>query len=565
MKPSRLRALSGLMAALLIGPLAGSVHAQAPREIVIGVIYPMSGNLAQLGIDSVTAIRMATDIYNGRSELNLPSARKTTDGHARSQGRQDPPDRRRPPGQARAGPGRGRAADHPGEGHALLGCVHSSVTATASQVAERYGDPVHERRVVLARPDRARLQVVLPHLAPRRALQPGDVRLLSATSRRSAASSSRRSASPTRTRSSAPTAARCRTELAKKDGYEVVADMQYRARADRRSSRDPAPEGGQPRRLDADVLPHGRHPLRATEQGARLQPEDDHGPERRARGRPGLRPGRAGKDAEGTMSRGALQRWTWSTSGRLAVGSTRSTRSGQPGQPDLYDGPGPLRHRHSSTLLDAINRAGSTDPEAIRKALVATNIPGDQLIMTWDGRQVRRDGSEHRRQGASSCSSRSGKYYTIYPFDLGHAPTWSTRSRRGRTASSPPGRRRADRRAPPAGHRRRRAHGLRLRPDRRRSLAHLRADGDRQLRPRRVPDGRHVREPSSAWALGRLDPLVVAPRRRRLLGGARLARPITASSAGSSTPRCWPRSSPPSGSRCSCAAAAQFASGASTS
>ena len=80
MKPSRLRARSGLLAALLIGSLAGSVHAQAPREIVIGVMYPMSGNLAQLGIDSVTAIRMATDIYNGRSELNLPSARKSTDG-----------------------------------------------------------------------------------------------------------------------------------------------------------------------------------------------------------------------------------------------------------------------------------------------------------------------------------------------------------------------------------------------------------------------------------------------------------------------------------------------------
>jgi ABC-type branched-subunit amino acid transport system substrate-binding protein len=40
-------------------------RAQAPQEIVIGVIYPLSGNLAQIGIDSVTAIRVATEIFNG--------------------------------------------------------------------------------------------------------------------------------------------------------------------------------------------------------------------------------------------------------------------------------------------------------------------------------------------------------------------------------------------------------------------------------------------------------------------------------------------------------------------
>jgi len=36
-------------------------------------------------------------------------------------------------------------------------------------------------------------------------------------------------------------------------------------------------------------------------------------------------------------------------------------------------------------LADAINRAGATNPEAIREALLETNIPGDKLIMPWDG------------------------------------------------------------------------------------------------------------------------------------------------------------------------------------
>ena len=51
---------------------------------------------------------------------------------------------------------------------------------------------------------------------------------------------------------------------------------------------------------------------------------------------------------------------------------------------DLYDFPA-RSFTGFMTLLDAINRAGSTDPEAIRQALIATNIPGDQLIMTWEG------------------------------------------------------------------------------------------------------------------------------------------------------------------------------------
>jgi len=37
------------------------------------------------------------------------------------------------------------------------------------------------------------------------------------------------------------------------------------------------------------------------------------------------------------------------------------------------------------TLVDAINRAGSTEPAAIQKALKETNLPADQLLMPWAG------------------------------------------------------------------------------------------------------------------------------------------------------------------------------------
>ncbi len=49
-------------------------------------------------------------------------------------------------------------------------------------------------------------------------------------------------------------------------------------------------------------------------------------------------------------------------------------------------------------LADAINRAGSTKPEDIRTALMATDVPGDQTIMPWRGIQLRRDRPKRRRR-----------------------------------------------------------------------------------------------------------------------------------------------------------------------
>ena len=58
------------------------------------------------------------------------------------------------------------------------------------------------------------------------------------------------------------------------------------------------------------------------------------------------------------------------------------------------------------TLADAINRAGSTEPEAIRKALVATNIPGNKLIMPWKGIKFDATGPEHAGQRHPGAGAR---------------------------------------------------------------------------------------------------------------------------------------------------------------
>jgi branched-chain amino acid transport system substrate-binding protein len=84
------------------------------------------------------------------------------------------------------------------------------------------------------------------------------------------------------------------------------------------------------------------------------------------------------------------------------------------------------------TLADAINRAGSTKPEAIQKALRETNIPPDQLIMPWAGVKFD-DGGQNTGVKAILQQIQGGEYHTVYPFDVATAevvyplPKWSER------------------------------------------------------------------------------------------------------------------------------------------
>jgi branched-chain amino acid transport system substrate-binding protein len=68
-------------------------------------------------------------------------------------------------------------------------------------------------------------------------------------------------------------------------------------------------------------------------------------------------------------------------------------------------------------LADAINRAGSTNPEAIRKSLVATDIPGKNLIMPWKGVKFDATGQNTLGQGIL-VQIVDGKYNTVWPFNL---------------------------------------------------------------------------------------------------------------------------------------------------
>jgi branched-chain amino acid transport system substrate-binding protein len=84
-------------------------------------------------------------------------------------------------------------------------------------------------------------------------------------------------------------------------------------------------------------------------------------------------------------------------------------------------------------LADAINRAGSTEPEAVRQALLATDIPAEQIIMPWDGVKFDPQTGQNTLGRGIIVQAQEGQYWTVWPFELATKeiiwpmPSWSER------------------------------------------------------------------------------------------------------------------------------------------
>ena len=119
--------------------LQGVAWAQAPKEVTIGVIYPMSGSSAQIGIDARNAFETALDIINNDHPFDLVAAKGA--GLSALGGAKIKlvfADHQADPQKGRAEAERLITQD---KVSAIIGCYHSSVSATVSVVAERYGVP----------------------------------------------------------------------------------------------------------------------------------------------------------------------------------------------------------------------------------------------------------------------------------------------------------------------------------------------------------------------------------------------------------------------------------------
>jgi branched-chain amino acid transport system substrate-binding protein len=219
-------------------------------------------------------------------------------------------------------------------------------------------------------------------------------------------------------------------ELAKKYGYEVLVKMAYRNRT---TSLDA--EVGKVKAANPDVFMPTSYTTDAVLY-VKTSRTLDYNPKMLIAQNAGwIDPAfvqEMGKEAEGHLSRSPFALDLAPKKPLIAqVNALFKQQKDNPGGRDLSEAPA-RGFTGFMTLLDAINRARSVAPDDIRKALVATNLPPEQLLMPWTGVRFDEKG-QNSGVRAIMIQMQGGVYKTVYPFELASVdiiypiPAWKDR------------------------------------------------------------------------------------------------------------------------------------------
>ena len=390
---------------------AGIGPARAADDVVIGALYPMTGPSAQVGNDAKAAMETAADIINGHHDI--PMILGKGGGLSNLGGahiRLIFADHQGDPQKARAEAERLITQEHV---VALIGSYQSATAATISQVADRYQIPFMSA------------ENSSPSLSQRGLkwffrTSPHDIMFTQAMFdffRDIGAKTGRPVKSVVLFHEDTifgTDSANAQKQMAEAAGIKVAADIRYRGNSPSLSA-----EVQQIKAADADVimpssytsdailLLRGLHDVGYTPKAIMAQ---SAGFVEQAFIEA------VGPLAEGVMSRSAFALDAAKARPAIpAVNALFRARSNK----DLNDTTG-REIIALMVLADAINRAGSTDPEKLRQALIATDIPGNQTIMPWKG--IKFDATGQNIEATPVIQQiKGGVYHTIYPFDVAAA------------------------------------------------------------------------------------------------------------------------------------------------
>jgi branched-chain amino acid transport system substrate-binding protein len=398
---SRRNVLLGATASAALLPV---VARGQTSEVVIGVIYPLSGASAQIGVDAQKAFETAAEIINKNFDFDLPLARgEGLPGLGGAKVRPVFADHQADPQKGRAEAERLITQE---KVCAVIGTYQSSVAVTVSQVCERYGIPfmsadnsspsLHRRGLKFyfrASPHDEMYSKAMFDFFDAMKKKGTKIETLSLFHEDTIYGTDSGNA---------------QTKLANERGYKIVSDIKYRANSPSLSA-----EVQQLKAANADVL----MPSSYTTDGILLV---------KTMGELGYKPpaivaqdaGFAEKalyDAVGDKLEGVISRGTFSldlAAKRPMVGKINDMFKEKSGK-DLND----YSSRQFMALIlmaDAINRAKSTDGEKIRDALAATDIPGEQTIMPW--KRVKYDEmGQNNDADPVLLQYVGGKFVTIFP------------------------------------------------------------------------------------------------------------------------------------------------------
>ena len=424
--PMQFKKVLSILSLALLATLPFGRAASAADEVVIGVLYPLSGPVAQVGIDAVAALETAVEIINEQSDLNLPLAKgKGLPNLGGAKIRLVVADHQ---GKPDIGQGEAERMITQEGVHALYGAYYSSVTAAGSQVAERHQIPwVNGESTspkLTARGFKWFFRTT-PHDGEFTQLmfefmddfknkvgkQLQTVAILHEDTLWGTDSGT------------------VQNQMAKDKGYKVVQKIAYRAKTTSLTS-----EVQILKAANADVFLPSSYTSDAM-LFMRTAKDLDYNPKLLVAQNAGYTDptfiATLGSDAEGVITRSPFN-MDLAKSIPLITQVNEAFKKHSNGR-DLSDVP-VRAFTGFMVLADAINRAGSTDPEKIREALVATDMPADQLIVPWKGIKFGADGQNQLVRGIL-MQVQNGQYCTVYPFELASCelvypmPTWQEKAK----------------------------------------------------------------------------------------------------------------------------------------
>src|SRR4051812_13210956 len=367
---TRRNVLLGATAVAALAPIASRAQTS---EVVIGVLYPLSGASAQQGVDAQKAYEAALEVINKNHEFDLPMAKgEGLSGLGGAKIRLIYADHQGDPQKGRAEAERLITQD---KVCAIVGTYQSSVAVTVSQTCERYQIPFMSA-------DNSSPSLHTRGLKFFFRAAPHDEMFTKAMFDFYDALKKKGTKIETLALFHEDTifgtdSANAQTKLANERGYKIVADIKYRSNTPSLSA-----EVQQLKVANADVL----MPSSYTTDGILLvktMAELGYKPNAIVAQAAGFSE-KALYDAVGDKLDGVITRGSFSldlAAKRPMVGAINALFKEKSGK-DLNDN----TSREFIALIilaDAINRAKSTNGEKIRAALAATDIPGEQTIMPW--------------------------------------------------------------------------------------------------------------------------------------------------------------------------------------
>ena len=395
----------------------------AAEDVKIGVLYPLTGPVAQVGKDAVSAVKTALDIIN--NSHNIPGMPLAKDAGLKGLGggkisivvgdHGGKPD---------VGVGETEKMLNSDKVHAMFGAYYSSVTGAASQVSERAGIPWVNGESTSPKLTTRGFKYffrVTPHDGEFTQLMFEFMNDFNSKNNNKLKTVGIIHEDTLWGSDSGGT----QNKMANEQGYKVIEKISYKAKTTTLSS-----EVQRLKAKNPDVLLPSSYTADAY-LFLNTAKELDYNPKLLVAQNAGYTDPKfiatMGSKSEGVITRSPFNTDLATTIPMIGiVNDLFKTHSG--GR-DLSDVPA-RAFTGFMALANAINNAGSTDPDKIRQALVDLDMSSDSLIVPYRGVKFGADGQNEKTRGIL-MQVQNGKYCTVYPFELAACklkypmPTWS--------------------------------------------------------------------------------------------------------------------------------------------